>query len=311
MSDKQAYFNGRSLFCGIGLSYLLRKTGTSFWIPFILGTLLGSIILLLVKNTNQNKLIKIISGFIMAILASSLLINMGFTLYLNETPVFILTVFACIGAFITSKSKKIPFRQVLFILFVYSLFLFILKIISLYPHINMENMLPQNALNLLDIIKYSIIFALFGTVPILSLNDLNDKKNIVTNYLVSMITIFTVAFLVVSVLGIKEAQFYRYPEYIVLKRIELLDFISNVDNIFNFVIIIDLFVTMSAGFRNMEIKGKYASIIPLALVILLTTFICYKNTPIMFLYKYTHIILFILLILILFPKKFKYISFKK
>jgi hypothetical protein len=236
---------------------------------------------------------------------------MGFTLYLNETPVFILTVFACIGAFITSKSKKIPFRQVLFILFVYSLFLFILKIISLYPHINMENMLPQSTLSLLDIIKYSIIFALFGTVPILSLNDLKDKRNIVTNYLVSMITIFTVAFLVVSVLGIKEAQFYRYPEYIVLKRIELLDFISNVDNIFNFVIIIDLFVTMSAGFRNMEIKGKYASLIPLVLVILLTTFICYKNTPIMFLYKYTHIILFILLILILFPKKFKYISFKK
>ena len=135
---------------------------------------------------------------------------------------------------------------------------------------------------------------------------MTNKKETIINYIISMITVITVSFLSVTVLGINEASIYRYPEYIVLKRIKLMNFISNVDNIFNFAIIADLMLTTASGLRGIETNNKFFKYIILTVSIIIITIVCDSNLPLIFLYDNLWWILLILLFLLLFPKKYKY-----
>lgn len=303
MADRMSYFNSRALFSGICISYIFRLTGTSFWISYILGIILGVIVLLLIKKVNNCKLVKSFTGFIFALLSGSVLVNMGHTLYLKETPVIFLTVLPLIAAFIISNSKKDALKKCAFIFFAYSILLFFLKILGLYGHINIENLYPVFTSSVKDILIGALVVMLVSVVPVLSLNDISDKKNIIINYLVSMTTILFVSFFAISVLGLKEVELYRYPEYIVLKRIEFLNFINNVDSFFNFAIIVDLIFTMSAGLKNIEIGGKLGKIISVTFLFILINYICYRSSLLLYIYSFLPLIMIIMFMLLLIPNK--------
>ena len=303
MADRMSYFNSRALFSGICISYIFRLTGTSFWISYILGIILGVIVLLLIKKVNNCKLVKSFTGFIFALLSGSVLVNMGHTLYLKETPVIFLTVLPLIAAFIISNSKKDALKKCAFIFFVYSILLFFLKILGLYGHINIENLYPVFTSSVKDILIGALVVMLVSVVPVLSLNDISDKKNIIINYLVSMTTILFVSFFAISVLGLKEVELYRYPEYIVLKRIEFLNFINNVDSFFNFAIIVDLIFTMSAGLKNIEIGGKLVKIISVTSLFILINYICYRSSLLLYIYSFLPLIMIIIFVILLIPNK--------
>ena len=303
MADRMSYFNSRALFSGICISYIFRLTGTSFWISYILGIILGVIVLLLIKKVNNCKLVKSFTGFIFALLSGSVLVNMGHTLYLKETPVIFLTVLPLIAAFIISNSKKDALKKCAFIFFAYSILLFFLKILGLYGHINIENLYPVFTSSVKDILIGALVVMLVSVVPVLSLNDISDKKNIIINYLVSMTTILFVSFFAISVLGLKEVELYRYPEYIVLKRIEFLNFINNVDSFFNFAIIVDLIFTMSAGLKNIEIGGKLVKIISVTSLFILINYICYRSSLLLYIYSFLPLIMIIIFVILLIPNK--------
>jgi len=303
MKSKMAYFNSRAFFTGIGISLICSISSTDFWISGIIGTILGVIALMLIKKKTENKIINSISGFILASIASIILVNMGHSLYLRETPVFILSIFPIIAAVIISKSGKKPLNMVLHIFFIYSIVLFFLKIAGLYLHINIENLHPLLKSNFKTILWGGILYAIIGIVPILTLNDTFDKKNIILNYVLSSITILVVSFLAVSVLGIKEVNIYRYPEYLVLKRVEFLDFINNVDSFFNFAIITDLLFTMANGIKAVKIDNTFIKILIPTGILAVTVYTCFTNWPLLFLYKNLPIIFIFLLIITLIPKK--------
>ena len=150
------------------------------------------------------------------------------------------------------------------------------------------------------------MYAILGVVPIMSLNDLKEKRSIICNYLISSLTILTVSFLAISVLGSMEVKLYRYPEYIVLKKIEFLNFVNNVDSFFNFAIILDLVFTTSAGIRNIEIDSKYIKVFLVLFIGIITHLACKENWILLLIYKYIPFVLIILLILLLIPKKSTY-----
>ena len=303
MKDKTLFFTSRSLFPGIIISLLFGLCGSAFWMSYFIGIMLGVIILLLVKQTNNSRIVKFLTGFSFSLLALIILVNMGHTLYLRDTPLFFLTVSPVIGGLIMSTSKNKPLKKVANIFFIYSIFLFFLKILGLYSHIELENLYPLMPINYKNVILGSIIFMLSSVVPILSLNDISDKKNTIIMYLTSSITIFTVSFLAVSVLGLKEVNLYRYPEYVVLKRIEFLNFVNNVDNFFNFAIIVDLIFTMSLGFKKMDEYGKNIKYMGIIFVTILTIFICERSAILLYIYEYLPFALIFLLFLLLIPKK--------
>ena len=305
MSDKTSYFNGRVLFNGIAISYLFKISGSSTFIVGLIGTIVGIIFLLLFKN--NNKLSKLLSSFIITFIVLTILINMGHSLYLKNTPIWVLTIIPCVCMLIISNSKTSALIKVSHILFIYSLFLFILEILGLYSSIELSNLLPLSDLNIKSIIWGFLVFAITSTTPIITLNDLSDKKSIIINYLISSLTINIIAFFAITVLGQKEVLLFRFPETVVLKRIEFLNFISSVDSFFNFAVIVDVLLTMAKGLKNIEeLTSKTWKYVLLFIIALLTIWSCYNNWPLLLIYKYFPYILIILLIITIIPIKNRY-----
>ena len=306
MSDKMPYFNGRVLFNGIAISYLFMMYGSLTFIIGLIGSIIGALFLLLFKN-NNNAFSKVISNFIIAFIVFTILINMGHSLYLKNTPILVLTLIPALTILITSNSKNNVIIKISHILFIYSIFLFILEVSGLYSSINLSNLLPFSNISFLNIIKGSFIFAITSTTPIMALNDIRDKRNTIINYLVSMLTINAISFLAITVLGQKEVLLLRFPESVVLKRIEFLNFISSVDSFFNFTVIIDVLLTMTKCLKNIEEEtSKLGKYVVLCLITICTIWSCYNNWPLLLIYKYFPYILIILLIITIIPIKRRY-----
>lgn len=303
INDRQAYFNSRSLFCGLGLSLILEVSGTNFWISNIIGFIFGIITIAFVKKTNSSKIVKVVTGFIFALLSTTILSYMSSTLYLKETPNLILAVVAVLGAFIISTTKKESYKKALMILFIISLFMFLTSQVILIKETNPVNLFPLFNTNVQRTIYGGIIFYLASVTPVLCLNDISDKKNLMINYVMGALSIILVALIVVLVLGNIEATLYKYPEYGVLKRIKIFDFFSNVDNIFIISIVIDLVVTSASGVKKMELNGNLSKVVFMILLTLTTAYLSSHAVLMTTLFSYFPIILLILLILTLIPKK--------
>lgn len=303
MKNKLAFFNGRTFFWGIGLSFIFKETGTSFWISNILGAILGFLFLLIIRKKNDYKVVKIISGFVLATAACAVFVHMGHTVYLKETPLWMLAFFPILCGVLASKSKEKPFQKVVTIFFAIVMFMFMFKIISLIPQTKPENFLPLMTVKWKSIIWGTITFAIISITPIICLNDISNKKEILLNYATAMTTVILTSFIIMGTLGLKASTLYRFPEYVVLKRIAMLDFISNIDNILNISLATDFIFTVIAGFKNMDIKNKIVQVVVSIIMLILIVIICQNNTYILTLFKFLPFIMFGLLIMTLLPKK--------
>lgn len=281
---------------------IINITGTGFWIAELLGAVISFLILFFVKRTNNSKVVKTLSGLVFAFLATIILTNMGGTMYLKETPNIILAFLPLIVGFIIARSRTDAFKKVVFMLFIYSLIIFIGASSILVPNVNLENVLPFS-FKIKDILLGATIYVLTSVTPVLCMNDFKDKKSLLLNFATSTITVLVMSFLVVTVLGSQEAMLYRYPEFVLLKRIKIYEFFSNVENLFVIMIVTDFISTIAAGFRNMSLKGKILPYIPLAFLIIVSAMACNHTSFMTFLYKYYSVGLLILLIPTLIHKK--------
>ncbi len=303
MENKQGFFNSRSLFWGLGISLTIRVTSTSVWISMLLGLLMGIITLMLIKNKSNSNLIKTLTGLIFTILSISILAFMSSTLYLNETPGFILVVVGVIACYIISSIRNNSWKSFLNIMFFTSIFLFFTSEGLLLKDTLIENILPIFNTKISSILYGGLIFYLYSITPVITLNDIDDKKNLIINYISGCLSIILISIMSILVLGVNEAMLYRYPEYGLLKRIKVYEFFSNVDNIFVIIFVFDLLITGASGLRNMQFKSKYIKVIISILIILISTYLIESAKIMTFIYYYLPIILIIILILTITFKK--------
>lgn len=302
MENRQVFFFTRTLFWGFGLSLILNVAGTSFWISEILGAIIGTILVACIKKTNTSKIVRSITGFVIAFLALIILVNMGGTMYLRNTPGWLLAIVPLFSALVISRSRKESLKRTLLVLFVYSAVIYFSSVGVLSVYVKTDNMLPFIP-ELKGILLGAGIFILTSITPVLALGDMEDKKSLLINYLVGISTVFITSLLIVLVLGSKEALLYRYPEYILLKRIKIYDFFTNVDNLFVIPMVIDFIISLAYGFRNIEIFGKVGKVLFPTLMFIMTVISCSSSMIMTTFYSYFPYILIVLLILTLFPKK--------
>ena len=120
-------------------------------------------------------------------------------------------------------------------------------------------------------------------------------------------TLYTlIFFFTISILGNSLIELYRYPEYIILKKVSFTNAIENIENIVCFMWIFDIYMLMINSAN--QIKNNVANKILLYLIIISSLFIAiiilkyYQLT--LLIYNYSGIVLGILLILnIIFHKK--------
>ena len=259
--DKSSYFNSRALFIGYGLSLLFKMSHHDILFSILLGFVLGLIFLFAFNNKKDYKLIKFVTTILLSVIVFISIINLTKTLYLENTPLVFIICFSLIVVYYISSIKNKAWNKLTSILYVISLVMFVIIFFGLSVHIRIDYLRPIKIIDFKNVIKSSLMFFIISIYPIIRLNEKDNKKELIIRYIVSSITIFLMAFIVLSVLGEKEALLYRYPEYIVLKRIKMLDFISNVDNILFFAIYLDLIVSLSSSIRNLDIKIPYLKVL--------------------------------------------------
>ena len=256
-----------SLYLGLSDVLLIRISGNMVLISMLLGTIIGLIPIYLffkINNTlpnlniyeKNNKLFNskiniAINIFIILIYIVLLIIAVGIITSFVTSKYLKLTPFLFIGALIIITSLLICFKGIEVIArlseltFILSFILMILIQVLLFRYVEFNNIIPIEISNnfIINIIKGAIYYANTSSLLIVLLltinknkviNNKNYEKSIKVFYLISSISLIIVMFFVISVFGFEMSSIFRYPEYILLKKIGLKHSELHIENLLAF-----------------------------------------------------------------------------
>jgi len=307
-----------TMFFGVGLSNISIHSKESFWISLIIGIILGSLIVIgfnkIFKNNNQalvesaskgKSIFYIIMSLIFIYIGISILINLITSIYLTEINPILLAL-PLFGLIMYSAFKgKVIVARISVIILVFCLILAGSIILSLVSSVQIKNYLPLFNDSFLTVFLQGINFAVYSTAPLLLLslyapNEVDNikKYSLLKTYLVSCLMVSIIFLLTIGVMGIDIVSLYRYPEYIVLKKVSFFRFLNNIENfnaffwILTYLILIVLSGNVLKESVNNIVKNKWVFIGIVLLIFLLIIFTTFNNINfILILYKYESIML--------------------
>ena len=246
-------FFSKALFLGIGISKVLIDAKESAIFSIILGTIFGTLILFILnklsfyKCNGLRKFIMFTIIYILLVIGLTEFTTLISSIYLidNKKYILMLPTLAVI-LYMNSKNIEVHYK-VSSMIYGVSFTIFIIAFFSLAPQIDYLNLLPLFNVSFKKILFTSLEFALFSVVPNILLGGLDIKKDnkIIKRYLVSNLLLSLMILVTQGILSIELVRMFKYPEYIVLKKISLLDFINNVENIISFLWIFTIFMYLS------------------------------------------------------------------
>ena len=261
-----------ALFMGAGISNLLRISKSDVWICIILGTILGFIILKIFSKLNNKglKITSYISNIVILFFGLFSTTKLISSIYLSSTPSYIIMIPNILLIIYTVKQGFNAFLRSTNTLFIFLLILILSTAFMLLPGIEIDYFKPVMTSKINNILLGSLSTAITMTLPIVLIP--NFKKYYKPKfYLYSAIILFIIIICTFGNLGVEMSALYRYPEYIVLKRISALNFIDNVENILFIIWIIIGFTSSTMSSLNIKKlygnKVFYISIISLYLLI--------------------------------------------
>lgn len=246
-------FFSKALFLGIGISKVLIDAKESAIFSIILGTIFGTLILFILnklsfyKCNGLRKFIMFTIIYILLVIGLTEFTTLISSIYLIDIKKYILMLpTLAVILYMNSKNIEVHYK-VSSMIYGVSFTIFIIAFFSLVPQIDYLNLLPLFNVSFKKILFTSLEFALFSVVPNILLGGLDIKKDnkIIKRYLVSNLLLSLMILVTQGILSIELVRMFKYPEYIVLKKISLLDFINNVENIISFLWIFTIFMYLS------------------------------------------------------------------
>lgn len=310
-------FLSRVLYFGMGLSYLIYSNESNSMISLLFGMILGYFVLkILLKKIDYNFFKGILGKFLITF-TSLYLINeiiiafttLGSNFYLTHTPPFIISILLFLLVIYGSSKSINTLERMSTILLYMAIFIIGFIILGTFNNIDFNNYAIYNFkidLSFIRGIFSSMIYSISPNILLLGLYNEIDSKKILKGYVIGSISIYLTYLLIIGVLGITLSSIYRYPEYALLKKIVMLDFIEKQENFLALIYFIDLFVTgvvsSSVLKRLYNPKTYYMLLISLLLFTLFIFINNYQN--VLLIYHYSSYILFAPVVLMLvFPYK--------
>ena len=264
------FFVMRASFMGLALGNIINITKQDSWIPGLISLFLGLIpltIFIYLKNYDKDKniaelvlslfkksgilinIIMITGGFLFALVSFSNLTNFVNSQFLFNTNHIIVAICFIIPIIYALAKGINPISKTSLLTFFIVLFIIITLIIGVFDGIDLERLKPYLRANTLNIIHSSAIIIAFNIVPLFLLTiiptnkieNYSTKKTIVF-YIITLLSIINAIFLVLSVLGTDLALLYQYPEFNILKKFEVGDFIDRIESIFSLEWVIALII---------------------------------------------------------------------
>ena len=243
-----AFFITQSLFLNIGFYNILKITSTDSWISCIIGTLLGILFCFIIKNNYIFRIISVILSIIFVILSLYSINSFIRSFYLlNTSSILILLPVIILGIYISFKDYEL-LGLICEVLYPISLFLILFSFGVLIFKIDISNINIVLTHSNTSIFKSSIIYFILSTSPLLLLND----NNHIHGYILSSIILNITFILIITILGKYLIPLYRYPEYVILKNINIFNFVEKIENILIIPWILNLFILFFTSILNIK-----------------------------------------------------------
>ncbi len=256
------FFISETLFLSVGISDILNKSKNDAIISGILGIILSFIFLYLILKFNDyernlnifeklDKLFgKYIGNIISIILVILSLLYFIYLLwsqniyvqnkYLEETSSIITTLFFLIPVLLLVKKDMKVISKVSIAIFFVTIIELLFSYINLFNKIDLNNYLPIFNTKANNILISSIKYASYSITPVIFLlvtpkNSINNpdklNRNLYIFNLISGIKFLIVVSFLIGIFGIDLSKLFYYPEYSLVKKINTLNFIQNVQNL--------------------------------------------------------------------------------
>lgn len=302
-----------SSYIGIGIHTLIKINSNNSYISIIISLITGiPIILVFLTITNYEKklpinlkLKKIFGQYLGKIINFILIIGILFNgivymynlisfiemHFLPNTPLLIIGIcFISIVIYANIKGLTTILRLSFILMFI-NFFLFLIPFIHLLPNANYNNLKPFLATGISNSILGSIKLVLLTInnifiLTIIPKNKFKDnhriKKYVIYAYIIALIIMFLITIMTIITLGKDLTNFYQYPEYIVLKKINLFNFLNRIENIISIQWINGIFISLCMIIHfisNAIIINNNSKILTslIGLTILFSNFILFKN----------------------------------
>lgn len=336
-----------ALFPGITNSLILNTSKNTSLLLMIITTIIGLIPILLIITISKKikdeslkdylikklgtignilNILLILIAFFILFLNSWLIIDFIISQFLTRTSYYLIAIlFFSIIAWTINKGIETVSRTI-FVLFLLTSLIMILLWICLIPYIDLNNLKPYIDVEKSKIIKSSIIYLAYITMPILYILDLkhitHDKKSfgkkIIISYFISSTIVIIFLFLIISVYGINLASILTYPVYALYKKVQILGFIERIENFAAIQIIVAFYAQATYLIyylkenitKTIKITNKKAISIStylIALIVPIISITVFKNHNIINIVKISPYIVssIIIIIIILFFKSIK------
>lgn len=257
MSKRQqtilTFFLTRSLYFGFGLSYIVHQASDNSSLAMILGMIIGGIILFWLTKKDFSVLYKSKIGMLAIISLSTLLLTSAVIYFTVLTSNFYLThtsplmiIFPLMLVILYAMKKGLAtVARLGEILIIIAAILIGVIFLAVTPMITWTNFLPIKLT-----FNYRFFLSILATtvrsvgpiILLLSLVKDYDRKAIMTGYFLGSITIINTLINTIGVLGSTLISLYRYPEYVILNKIAVLNFLEKIENFLALVWFIDILI---------------------------------------------------------------------
>lgn len=302
-------------FLGIGMFSVIKASGVDAYISIVIAAIAGVFILLSFfvihdyePELNVSQKFKNIFGkpfgTILNYLCLALILFMGISAmfnlttfitsqFLKSTPPYLIGLcFAFLVILVNIKGIETLSRTCL-VLFILCVILFLISIVGLFPEFDMANLKPCLEYGLKKPLVGALYNFLFNLMPIYLLLII-PKNNLVKPekyrkymwifYILSFLIKFILVVITLGVLGIHLASIYQYPEYMVLKRIQIFTFIDRIENVITIQWLFGLFFNISfvvyyiANSIKPAHKSKWLPIIITTIIFIGSNYLFKNNT---------------------------------
>ena len=308
-----SFFLTRALFLGGCFSLLVKLTKNSMLIAGGIGMLVGYFLLyLLFKMKGSLSTIVKVMICIVILLINTLSSNMLTSNYLlSNTPTLFILLFFFI-VLLYGKSKKMEvIGRVSEIVIMLSILVYVLGYIGIGTNIEISKMLPIMNSKFIDVIKGIVIFSSAALLPNILLLDYKEDlkfKDISIGYIVGSISILLIMFFILTIYGSELSSIARFPEYLILKKVNIMNYITNLENVLVMEWIVNIIIcclfSIKVLFNSMKNVKVLFYIVIVSLIMICEMFLFKNYSYVLMIKNYIYYICFILVILsLLFRKK--------
>lgn len=307
------FFISRCFYIGVAIHNITFIAKQDSWISIILAFIIGIIPLILflgLLNIEPSlsfiELVKKYCGKILGtilniILITSLLFHASIVLwnlsnfinsqFLFKTPIWVISVFFMIPViYIVSKGIQTIGRTSM-VLFIISIAFYLITVLSLIGKIKITNIFPMFENGVIPILDGALVELSYGVLAIFPLliipkNNINQnqklKKSLIVFYIINFLSMFIVMFFIISIFGSPMTNLYQYPEFHILKTINIANFFQRVESILAFQWLFDFTVelTISVYFIKTAIQQtfNFKNRLNRLLIIVISLIIAYLST---------------------------------